>query len=90
MIKFEVFTVKFGGNLCANDKCKHLPSYTLYNPHAGEHTIKVGTMALSISKAPPIRATRIGFFETYCYDCVDMLYKHILPCIDKSLWTLKE
>jgi hypothetical protein len=79
MIHAEVFKLETSGIHCANSQCLHNPEYH-YNILGHVFHIKQGTTCLYLEMG--------GKNETYCRDCIDVVYKKLKPVLDSKLWIL--
>ena len=62
---------------CSNTGCRHLPEY-IYPVVENTWFIKRGTIVAIVSLG--------SSYETYCRDCIDLVYQIVKSKLDAKLW----
>ena len=81
MIHASLFKIDYSGQQCANPECAHNPEHH-FNIIGKVFHIKQDTTCLRLSMATSSEI----IVETYCKDCIDVVYRKLKPILDKNLW----
>lgn len=80
MIKFELYKLEQTGYECDHPKCTHDLKYH-WNVIGNKFHLKTDQTVLIISHD--------DYYEVYCRDCINLLYKEWKPLLDSKLWAFQ-